>query len=244
MSTLPEQLRRPTVLASVDEERCRAADEIERLERSVEEWRMTSKGYVAVIGQIYQIAEGPDRDVEGDEVAAVRQLRRERDEMAKEIGRLQSLLVPCRMDSTEQQWAKSPYPPTVNDCLSILSAYICDRMPAEAIPDDEYFAAWENDARPILSAIYERIERLQAIVDRLPKTADGVPYLPGDPLYEPYTAKCGHTLVREWLGGHTVEVADGAGTHIARRFGHASGWLVRVEMCYSTREAAEKARQG
>ena len=70
---------------------------------------------------------------------------------ADEIERLQSLLEPCRHDSDTQ--TDSGYPCTTNDYLSLLSAYIADYMPEECIPGDEYFAAWERAARPVIERL-------------------------------------------------------------------------------------------
>ncbi len=71
------------------------------------------------------------------------------------------------------------------------------------------------------------IARLQAIVDRLPTTADGVPVTPGMPIYD--------DTGKPYDGGHTVE-ADG---HV-RRFG---GWLIRASQCYSTPEAVNETQK-
>ena len=65
----------------------------------------------------------------------------------------------------------------------------------------------------------QKIERLQAIVDRLPKTADGVPIVPGMEVWS-------------WMGD-----AGLMSTEITRI--GKGGWFAA---CYSTREAAEKAR--
>lgn len=79
---------------------------------------------------------------------------------------------------------------------------------------------------------------LSALECKLPKTADGVIYTPGMPLFKRRKKHpCWCEFVVELRGGHTVEVEGKA-----RRFGHADGWLETVADCYSTREAAEKAR--
>lgn len=82
------------------------------------------------------------------------------------------------------------------------------------------------------------IERLHAIVDRLPKTADGVPIAPGDELW---------CIDSEdgWEGAITVRDVECVG-----KYGEeTSCWLIRstgrnelwAEDCYSTREAAAEA---
>ena len=70
----------------------------------------------------------------------------------------------------------------------------------------------------------DEIERLRAIVDKLPKTADGVPVVPGMKLFFlcPFENRITSDQVfqdRPEVGGMTIEVSN----------------------CYSTREAAEAA---
>lgn len=73
------------------------------------------------------------------------------------------------------------------------------------------------------------IDRLQEIVDRLPKTADGVPITPWMPVW--IICSSGIASVRiSWVS------ADQS------RVGTNSGWSAKPSDCYSTREAAEKAR--
>ena len=57
-----------------------ALDEIDRLTRERDSERDLVTGLVNRISEIYQIADGPNRDVDGNEVESVRELRRERDE--------------------------------------------------------------------------------------------------------------------------------------------------------------------
>lgn len=91
-------------------------------------------------------------------------------EAADEIKRLRGLLEPCRHDTDTQ--ADAGYPRTVNDVLSLLSAYIADFMPEDACPGDEYFAAWERQARKIVAPIMEEIERLRSEIERLTAERD------------------------------------------------------------------------
>lgn len=80
------------------------------------------------------------------------------------------------------------------------------------------------------------IKRLRAVVGKLPKTADGVPVVPGvDRVF--------------WMGCHPenagvpLEVADDGYVRFrGNKFqGFVDGALVMVGDCYSTREAAEAA---
>ena len=64
-------------LCQIVEEQERQIAELTR-ERDAEQDLV--KGLVNRIGEIYQIADGPSRGVEGNEVEAVRELRRELDE--------------------------------------------------------------------------------------------------------------------------------------------------------------------
>ena len=77
-----------------------------------------------------------------------------RDAKQAEIERLRELLEPCRLDTDPQ--TDSGYPKTVNDYLSLLGAYIADVMPDDAVPDDEYFGAWERLARPVIERLVSK----------------------------------------------------------------------------------------
>lgn len=77
---------------------------------------------------------------------------------------------------------------------------------------------------------HDEIYRLRAIVDRLPKTADGVPIAPGDTLYDRYRA-----LAFNITGFNT---RDGM---LSCLYG-AGGFDAICSGYYSTREDAEKAR--
>lgn len=80
-------------------------------------------------------------------------------------------------------------------------------------------------------------ERLQSIVDKLPRTADGVPVAPLDTIYYLGPAKpCG---CREVLS----LVVDTAEKGMMRKFGHMNGHLLRTADAYSTRQAAGEAER-
>ena len=87
-------------------------------------------------------------------------------------------------------------------------------------------ARWPEDldsAEDILEELADEIERLQAIVDKLPKTKDGVSVVPKvDKVHHPRYAYPGIVI------------------------GSYAGWMHNIESisdCYSSREAAEKARE-
>ena len=108
-----------------------------------------------------------------------------------------------------------------------------------------------TDRLEIIAAFFETIERpvsavrvrqaiveinsLQAIVDKLPKTADGVPVVPGMVLYSSQFI-CGHFRHPEIV----VSLHPYADEHVS---GWMSGALGEEEL-YSTREAAEAAHKG
>ena len=90
---------------------------------------------------------------------------------------------------------------------------------------------------PVLEAHVEGLHRLQAIVDKLPKTADGVPVTPGTTLWfcDPFGKTKSWKIGRDLRAKTTVLVeADPAGNEF-EEYGPAD--------CYSTREAAEKAKE-
>ena len=103
---------------------------------------------------------------------------------------------------------------------------------------------------PVAAAgVYAEVVRLRAeldaaraVIERLPKTADGVPITPGMTLYSSRKEPCGHVMVTEYRDGDTVERMI-CGKHTIRKFGHSNGWLVHAHEVYSTRKAAESARE-
>jgi hypothetical protein len=85
-------------------------------------------------------------------------------------------------------------------------------------------------------------EELQAIVDKLPKTADGVPVVPGMRLWsrsmwcvQPMEVVSLDDLSSDWPATVRMEGASNDG--------QASTYRWHVQACYSTREAAEAAYQ-
>ena len=95
---------------------------------------------------------------------------------------------------------------------------------------DEYIPAYESipDAMPhTMDEAAAELQRLQAIVDKLPRTADGVPVTPLMELWHPEAPQMSFTA----LGVSTVNANTplGGGDYIDHR------------VCYSTPEAAEAA---
>ena len=78
------------------------------------------------------------------------------------------------------------------------------------------------DAIAVISEQSRQLERLQALIGKYPKTKDGVPVCWHENVYHPDEAVPGLFI------------------------GHSAAWMHRylpVSECYSTREAAEKARE-
>jgi hypothetical protein len=72
-----------------------------------------------------------------------------------ENARLRSLLAPFRPDTDAQTDAS--YPATVNDVLHLLSCYIMDFLNMDDVEvGDEYIAAWERQARPVIERLMGR----------------------------------------------------------------------------------------
>jgi hypothetical protein len=102
----------------------------------------------------------------------------------------------------------------MSDLLTRLRANSAARMPMWALMEEAT----------------AEIERLQAIVGRLPKTADGVPIAPGDVVWligshcDPFQVTILNEIVIRYPDKETSS--------------HYPSW------CYSTRKAAEQARAG
>jgi hypothetical protein len=89
-------------------------------------------------------------------------LRKQLAEKTAEVERLCQLLEPCRPDTDAQ--TDDAYPKTVNDVLSLLSAYIADFLPDDVCPGDEYFGAWERQARKVIAPMMQRLESSQELL--------------------------------------------------------------------------------
>lgn len=86
-----------------------------------------------------------------------------------------------------------------------------------------------------LGEALDRLAELSAIVERLPKTRDGVPVLPGDKVVSP-SGRIMPVLLDNYTGSGAA--------YIAEAFADNRGdWHdALVSDCYSTRQAAEAAR--
>ena len=73
---------------------------------------------------------------------------------------------------------------------------------------------------------FAKFEALEAIVEKLPKTADGVPVVPGMRIFT--------------SDGHPVLALNVSAKGYASAFSDGSG-EVSIRLCYSTRAAAEEA---
>jgi len=82
------------------------------------------------------------------------------------------------------------------------------------------------------------IDRLQAIVDKLPRTADGVAIVPGMVVYKWFECPPGIQAI------DVVDVCDTEDITCEINKGEFKGWtdVVESQDCYSTREAAEAAQ--
>lgn len=86
---------------------------------------------------------------------------------------------------------------------------------------------WMFDAANIIEEQEAEITRLRAIVDKLPKTADGVPVVPGEDMVWVY----GRQMMMD------VETQDN------REAEHRFVLVSQVCGCWSSREAAENAKE-
>lgn len=101
-------------------------------------------------------------------------------------------------------------------------------------------ASWQHDGelQSKLNAAADELDRLHAIVERLPKTADGVVVVPGMTVYE----------VRASRPGEPYEMRDFRTTTPDEQGYSTFHWetgysaIGRLDRCYSTREAAEAAK--
>ncbi len=89
--------------------------------------------------------------------------KEELEQQKAEIERLRGLLEPAYTDTDLREPGSQPT--TINDYIDLLSSYIADYMPSEAVPNDEYFGAWENAARPLLQRVFDEIASLNRQLD-------------------------------------------------------------------------------
>ncbi len=109
-----------------------------------------------------------------------------------------------------------------------------EQMKAEARRDNWHVTFVGSDVRQLIS----EIERLQAIVDKLPRTADGAPVAPGMDVYF-----CGMDDPRSMRTETIDSVAwTWKGVWLCWRDSPLKPGRMPSD-CYSTREAAEAARK-
>ena len=87
----------------------------------------------------------------------------------------------------------------------------------------------------VADAAIGEIDRLREIVGQLPRTADGVPIIVGAVVF----AVMRPISSRPWIRMASCDCVEAKGIRDRRH-----GIYVNLEDCYSTREAAEKARDG
>jgi hypothetical protein len=95
-------------------------------------------------------------------------------------------------------------------------------------------AEWPGKEPLIEEVLVDEIARLRAIVAKLPKTADGVPVVPGSIVYRwsdmhEQLLECEVSTFQRWDDAYMPAVTRG-------------NFQTNALWCYSTREAAEKAR--
>jgi hypothetical protein len=118
------------------------------------------------------------------------------------------------------------------DDYSCIRCHVSLHVPDEMDP-------LEPDVRFCPSCAIDEIERLRAIVDRLPRTADGVPVVPTrDQVYggekRTINRRAFFSCLHNW---NTLPACENATAE-------EQAFPVPVSKCYSTHEAAERARKG
>ena len=136
--------------------------------------------------------------------SSTKQLQADNAEQAAELKRLESLLLQCKMYAMQTTGEKSHDAGAVSKMHSV-------------VPND--IPAYINDTIADLECkVAEQmaeLERLRAIVDKLPKTANGVTVLWGDPVWDNlYGVKMWHVV--EVRPGNLILVTDGAGSKFWR----------------------------
>ena len=125
------------------------------------------------------------------------------------------------------------------DYIEVLEAAI-EKLEAEVERLKRLTATYVADAGANIDKLEAEVERLQAIVDKLPKTADGVPVVPGMNCYFR-----SHPLGMIHKDAGIVSVGrsrDGESYEVFLRDDNGDEWwAILPEEVFSTREAAEEA---
>jgi hypothetical protein len=139
--------------------------------------------------------------------------------------------IDMKTDAAES--SRSPHGSTAID--GEIRMTLADLSVAEQALRDEPYARLPALAG-MLAIAAMRIEQLKSIVDALPRTADGVPVIPGMDLFRRSKAcrECGRCVA---IQRPQVDAVESRG--IVRRHGHVGGWCENASDLYSTREAAE-----
>ena len=97
-------------------------------------------------------------------------------------------------------------------------------------PDPEYLDTLTERTQEYIAWLEAELERLRAIVDKLPRTADGVPVVPGMEVYYPIRSGTRQgEILQQWVND-SLDVTPCRSTN-----------RVAIYSWYSTREAAEAA---
>ena len=175
------------------------------------------------------------------ELAAEKQAREEAEAEAAEILNALRALLDSPDDKVREMAAVIRDRPGLRARV-FLDEYVARRERAEALKTQ--LEAWHGafGTKQLTHALAER-DRLQATVDKLPRTADGVPVVPGVELWSRPNRDGNCGIARHWLLDSRGMVWYG--TMLRRPGGDAgsSQPIHRTEHQYSTREAAEAAKE-
>jgi len=114
------------------------------------------------------------------------------------------------------------------------TAQVRDALSGEHPESAAFLAMLGDEVRREIERLEKESDQLRAIVDKLPRTADGVVVVPGMDLYKRVSHKDGGPWVVVQRPRADAIEANG----IVRRHGHESGWLERASDLYASRSAA------
>ena len=115
---------------------------------------------------------------------------------------------------------------------------------------DELLAKWLGgkvdvprcELHTLITALHERHVADKAIIDKLPKTADGVPVVPCQKLWYPFGKMIAEGRVGPWQYGFPDGVFGWQSAFAETEIALKSPEHIAICRCYSTREAAKAAR--